>query len=86
MIRNRLILLFLILAAGTFASFYGGISYLPLFILFILPMVSFLYLVYVFFSLRISQSVDERVLYKGEETSYWFVLVNEKKWFTPAFE
>ena len=79
MIRNRLILLFLILAAGTFASFYGGISYLPLFILFILPMVSFLYLVYVFFSLRISQSVDERVLYKGEETSYWFVLVNEKK-------
>lgn len=78
MIRNRLILLFLILAAGAFASFYGGISYLPLFILLILPVVSFLYLVYVFFSLRISQNVDERILYKGEETPYRFVLVNEK--------
>lgn len=79
MLRNRLIFLFLALAAGTFSSFYGGASYLLLFVILILPLVSFLYLVYVFLTLRISQDAEERILYKGGETPYCFSLVNERK-------
>ncbi len=76
MLRNRLIFTFLILAAGIFSSFYGGTSYLLLFAVLLLPLVSFLCLVIVFASLKLSQGVKDHVLYKGEETSYRFALRN----------
>ncbi len=76
MLRNRLIFTFLILAAAAFSSFYGGTSYLLLFAVLLLPLVSFLCLVIAFASLKLSQGVKDHILYKGEETSYRFVLRN----------
>jgi len=77
MLRNRLILLALILGAGTFCSFYGGISYLLLFTALILPLASLAYLVYVLVSFRVVQKVDENILRKGDETTFRFSITNE---------
>lgn len=78
MTRNRIILAILIIAAGVFASFYGGnIPYALFFIFLCAPIVSFLYTLYVFIRFKLFQDISERTLVKGEQTDYSFRLSNE---------
>ena len=75
--RNRLILLAAVIASVVFASFYGGVSYLLLFMSFSVPLISLLYLLFVYARFKINQSVEDRVIAKGEQTSYHLFVVNE---------
>ncbi len=76
--RNRIILVILWIATGTFASFYGGnIPYALFYFVLIAPLLSFLYTLYVFIRFKLFQEISERTLVKGETTEYGFRLANE---------
>ena len=78
MIRNRIILVAVIIAAAVFASFYGGnIPYALFYLTLCAPVISFLYTVYVFIRFKLYQDISERTLVKGEATDYSFRLSNE---------
>lgn len=72
-----LLYLFIILT-GIFVSFYGGyVSYGLFFFSLSIPIVSFLYLIYVFLRFRIYQLIEHKTMVKGEHISYQFLLTNE---------
>ncbi len=78
MIRNRIILVAVIIAAAVFASFYGGnIPYALFYLTLCAPIISFLYTLYVFIRFKLYQDISERTLVKGEATDYSFRLSNE---------
>jgi uncharacterized protein (DUF58 family) len=78
MTRNRIILVVLWVAAGIFASFYGGsIPYALFYMVLLVPVISFLYTLYVFVRFKLFQEISERTLVKGEATDYSFRLANE---------
>ncbi len=78
MLRNRLILAAAIVAAGTFASFYGGnIPYALFYLTLLIPVVSLLYTVYVYLRVKVYQKIDSVVLVKGEASGYTFRVANE---------
>lgn len=78
MLRNRLILAAAILATGVFASFYGGnIPYTLFYLTLLLPVISFLYTVYVYLRVKVYQEIENMVLVKGESTGYTFRVANE---------
>ncbi len=59
-------------------SFYGGTVSYSLFIMFTaIPIVSFLYLIYVFFTYRIYQEIGTRNLYANKSIPYYITLQNE---------
>lgn len=61
-------------------SFYGGaVSYGLFWGLSILPVVSFVYLLYVYLKFCIYQEIESRQLVCGQATPYYFVLQNEDK-------
>ncbi|MFA5657738.1 MAG: DUF58 domain-containing protein, partial [Oscillospiraceae bacterium] len=76
--RNRYFLLALILATGVFASFFGGnIPHALFYSSLVIPVVSFLYTVYVFLRFRLYQKIESRKVMKGELVPYEFTLANE---------
>lgn len=78
MLRNRLILVAAIIAAGTFASFYGGnIPYVLFYLTLAVPCVSILYTFYVYLRVKVFQKIDRMVIVKGESLGYTFCVANE---------
>jgi hypothetical protein len=75
---NRLICVLAIIGSGVFASYYGGnISYALFFLCLFLPLVSFLYTLYVYSRFKIYQSMGNYLVVKGDWTEYSFVIANE---------
>lgn len=78
MIKNRIILIFVIIASGVFASFYGGyVSRGIFYVSLMLPVISFIYMLYVHFRCRVYQLIDHKTIVKEEQVPYRFILANE---------
>lgn len=76
--RNRIILLFFIISTGVFGSFYGGyVSYGLFYFSLLIPVISLIYLAYVYFRFRVYQLIDHKTVVKGEHIPYQFILSNE---------
>jgi uncharacterized protein (DUF58 family) len=76
--RNRLLYLLLLAASLVFVYFYGGkMPYMIFNTILILPAVSFLYVVLVFFRFKYRQDIDKRFVTKGEKVSFVFSVSNE---------
>lgn len=76
--RNRLILLLFIILTGVFGSFYGGsVSYGLFYFSLLIPAISLVYLVYVYFRFRVYQLIGHKTVVKGEHIPYQFILSNE---------
>ena len=76
--RNRLILAAVILAAGIYASFFGGnFSYTLFYLTLIVPVLSLMYTLFVYLRFRLYQDIGERKVLKGELVPYAFTLSNE---------
>lgn len=75
---NRLICLAFIIGCCIFASYYGGnVSYALLYLSLLIPAVSFIYTIYVYFRFKLYQSMDSYLVIKGDWTVYSFVIANE---------
>ncbi|HKL99113.1 MAG TPA: DUF58 domain-containing protein [Mobilitalea sp.] len=75
---NHLICAIAIIGSGVFASYFGGnISYALFYLCVLLPIVSFLYTLYVYFRFKIYQSMGSFIVVKGDWTVYSFVIANE---------
>jgi hypothetical protein len=75
---NRLISVAAIIGSSIFASYYGGnISYALFYLSILLPIISFLYTVYVYFRFKLYQSIDNYLVVKGDWNMYSFVIANE---------
>lgn len=78
MIRRRIILAFAILLATVYVSTYGGtISYLLFFGTLSIPLISVLYLFFVYTNFKIYQKIETKSLVKGQEVPYCFQFCNE---------
>lgn len=75
---NRLIFAAAIIGSSIFASYYGGnISYALFYLSLLIPVIAFLYTVYVYFRFKIYQSMDNYLVVKGDWTTYSFIIANE---------
>ncbi len=75
---NRLICILFIIGSGVFASCYGGgFSYALFYLSLLAPVIAFLYTLYVYARFKIYQSIDSRLVVKGDWTRYSFVVANE---------
>lgn len=75
---NRLIYLAAIIGSSIFASYYGGnISYALFYLTLLIPVIAYLYTLYVYFRFKISQSMDSYLVVKGDWTPYSFIIANE---------
>jgi hypothetical protein len=75
---NRLIFIGALIGSSVFASFYGGnISYALFYLTLLIPVMSFLYTLYVYFRFKIYQTMDAYLVVKGDWTTYSFVVANE---------
>lgn len=75
---RRLILFIIIISTAVFASFYGGpIPYTLFYLSLLIPLLSFLYLYYIYHRFRVYQLIDKKTLVKYENVPYRFVLANE---------
>jgi hypothetical protein len=75
---NRLIFAAAIIGSSVFASYFGGnISYALFHLSIFIPIVAFLYTLYVYFRFKIYQKMDSYLVVKGDWTVYSFVIANE---------
>ena len=75
---NRLIFLAAIIGSSVFASYFGGnISYALFYLSLFIPVIAFLYTLYVYFRFKIYQKIDAYLVVKGDWTVYSFVIANE---------
>ncbi len=75
---NRLIFTAAIIGSSIFASYFGGnISYALFYLSIFIPIVAFLYTLYVYFRFKIYQRMDTYMVVKGDWTTYSFVIANE---------
>lgn len=74
---RRLLLIIGIVVSAVFATFYGGASRTVFYVLITLPVVLFVYTLYVYLKFRIYQTVGNKIVVKGEKTPYYFTLSNE---------
>lgn len=75
---NRLIFLAAIIGSSIFASYYGGnISYALFYLTWLIPLIAFLYTLYVYFRFKIYQKIGTYQVVKGDWTDYSFVIANE---------
>lgn len=75
---NRILCLAAIIGSGVFASYFGGnISYALFYLTILIPVIAFLYTVYVYFRFRLYQEIGSHLVTKGEWNTYSFVLANE---------
>ncbi len=75
---NRLIFTAAIIGSSVFASYFGGnISYALFYLSIFIPIVAFLYTLYVYFRFKIYQKMDAYLVVKGDWITYSFVIANE---------
>lgn len=75
---NRIICVSLIIGSGVFASYYGGnISYALFYLSILVPVIAFLYTVYVYIQFKLYQSMGSYMVVKGDWTDYSFIIANE---------
>lgn len=75
---NRLIFAAAIIGSSVFASYFGGnISYALFYLSIFIPIIAFLYTLYVYFRFKIYQKMDAYLVVKGDWTVYSFVIANE---------
>ncbi|HHU70403.1 MAG TPA: DUF58 domain-containing protein [Clostridiales bacterium] len=75
---NRLLCVLLIIGTGIYASFYGGnISYALFYLSVLIPIISFLYTLYVYSRFKLYQTIGSRIVVKGDWTDYAFTITNE---------
>jgi hypothetical protein len=75
---NRIIFAAAIIGSSIFASYFGGnISYALFYLTIFIPIVAFLYTLYVYFRFKIYQNMDVYLVVKGDWTVYSFVIANE---------
>lgn len=78
MLVNRLICILFIIGSGVFASYFGGnISYALFYVAVFVPIISFLYTLYVYVRFKIYQSLDTHIVVKGDWNNYSFTIGNE---------
>lgn len=77
MLKNRLIVLAVLLLSVILIGFRGGTAYLLFYTALFLPLLSAAYLFYVYFRFRIYQYIDHKTIVKGEQVPYEFILANE---------
>jgi len=78
MAANRILYGFLLVLSVIFANFYGGkMPYMLLFLVLLLPVISMLYTVVLYFLFRYVQLVDRKYVTKGEKINYRFEISNE---------
>lgn len=67
-----------IIGSGVFASYFGGnISYALFYLALLIPLLSFLYTLYVYVRFKIYQSMDNYAVVKGDWNNYSFIIANE---------
>lgn len=75
---NRLICILFLIGSGVFASYFGGnISYALFYVSVFVPVISFLYTLYVYARFKIYQSLDSHMVVKGDWNNYSFIIGNE---------
>lgn len=75
---NRLIIVLCIIGCGVFASYFGGnISYALFYSAILLPVICFLYTLYVYVRFKLYQSMASYLVVKGDWTTYSFIIANE---------
>ena len=75
---NRIISVLAIIGCSIFASYNGGnISYALFYLSILLPIVAFLYTLYVFVRFKLYQTMDSHLVMKGDWSTYSFVIANE---------
>ncbi|MBQ9765299.1 MAG: DUF58 domain-containing protein [Lachnospiraceae bacterium] len=78
MLRNRIVLVVLMIATAVLSGIRGGtISYTLFYMVWSAPVLSGLYLFYVYRRFKIYQDIGKRVLVKSEKVPYNFVLSNQ---------
>lgn len=78
MIITRVLSILFIIGSGIFASYFGGnISYALFYLAIFLPIISFLYTLYVYARFKIFQSMDNSIVVKGDWNNYSFIIANE---------
>lgn len=75
----RYILLAFLIITTVFVSNHGGnVSYALFYLAIILPIIAFIYTLYVYQSFRIYQSIDRKTIVKGEMVPYRYAVSNEQ--------
>ena len=75
---RRILFLLLIIITAVFASFYGGaLPYALFYLSLALPLLSYLYLLYIYNRFRVYQLIDKKTLVKYESVPFRFILANE---------
>ncbi|HPU63619.1 MAG TPA: DUF58 domain-containing protein [Mobilitalea sp.] len=70
--------MFFIIGSGVFASYFGGnISYALFYVTVSVPIISYLYTLYVYVRFKIYQSLDNHMVVKGDWNNYSFTIGNE---------
>lgn len=76
--RNILIILVLIALSSLLITYRGGsASYGVFYACIVIPLISMIYLIYVYTKFRIYQSIDKKTLVKGSKINYNFDIANE---------
>jgi len=76
--RNRIIMFIAMISSLLFTSFIGGpLSYALLYAIFLLPVASFIYMLYVYIRFKVYQDIGGATMVKGEEIDYKYILSNE---------
>ena len=69
--NSRLICVLFLIGTGVFASYFGGnIPYALFYLAIFIPIISFLYTLYVYIRFKIYQSMDNRTVVKGDWNRY----------------
>jgi len=75
---RRIIFLLLIILTAVFASFYSGpLPYALFYLALLLPLLSYLYLLYIYNRFRVYQLIEKKTLVKYESVPFQFILANE---------
>lgn len=76
--KNRILYLVLLILSLTFVYFYGGkIPYMLFYTALILPVISAVYTLVIFFRFKYVQETDKKFVVKGDKVSFTFNFVNE---------
>ncbi len=81
---SRILYLILLVLSLVFVYFYGGaVPYMILYVVLILPVVSFIYALVIFFRFKYFQEIDKKFIMKGDRVKYIFTITNEDYFFYP---
>jgi len=78
MLKNRITYLLLFLLSFIFVYFFGGkIPYMIFYLVITLPIVSFLYVLFVYYRFKYVQEIDKNIILKGDKITIKFMVANE---------